>query len=140
MITFAQFQFIKNKFINVNEFQLIKTKISEMEDKEFFHKELIKEFNKIINDTKKKKQTNKEKKPLSPYNLFVKEKMAVLKDKFPDSKERMKKCAELWKQSKVQQIQQVQQSDETDKTNSNNETDKQVVTKKNKKNKNKKKK
>ena len=118
MITFAQFRFIRNKFIDVNEFQLIKTKISEMEDKEFFHKELVKEFNKIINNIKKNKQTNGEKKPLSPYNLFVKEKMAVLKDKFPDSKERMKKCAELWKQSKVQQ------SDETDKTNSNNETDK----------------
>ena len=104
--------------ITVAQFQLIKTKISEMEDKEFFREELFKEFNKIVNDTKKKKQTNGEKKPLSPYNLFVKEKMAVLKDKFPDSKERMKKCAELWKQSKVQQ------SDETDKTNSNNETDK----------------
>ena len=130
MITFAQFRFIRNKFIDVNEFQLIKTKISEMEDKEFFHKELVKEFNKIINNIKKNKQTNGEKKPLSPYNLFVKEKMAVLKDKFPDSKERMKKCAELWKQSKVQQ------SDETDKTNSNNETDKKdkpVVNKNNKK-------
>tara|TARA_Y100000389_G_scaffold76446_1_gene73148 strand:+ start:490 stop:810 length:321 start_codon:yes stop_codon:yes gene_type:complete len=104
-----------------------------MEDKEFFHKELVKEFNKIINNIKKNKQTNGEKKPLSPYNLFVKEKIAVLKDKFPDSKERMKKCAELWKQSKVQQV---QQSDETDKTNSNNDTDKKdkpVVTKNNKK-------
>ena len=115
--------------ITVAQFQLIKTKISEMEDKEFFREELFKEFNKIVNDTKKKKQTNGEKKPLSPYNLFVKEKMAELKDKIPDGKERMKKCAELWKQSKVQQ------SDEDNKKDTDNESDKDekpVVAKKNK--------
>ena len=118
--------------ITVAQFQLIKTKISEMEDKEFFREELFKEFNKIVNDTKKKKQTNGEKKPLSPYNLFVKEKMAELKDEIPDGKERMKKCAELWKQSKVQQI---QQSDEDNKKDTDNESDKDekpVVAKKNK--------
>ena len=116
--------------ITVAQFQLIKTKISEMEDKEFFREELFKEFNKIVNDTKKKKQTNGEKKPLSPYNLFVKEKMAELKDEILDGKERMKKCAELWKQSKVQQ------SDEDNKKNTDNESDKDekpVVAKKNKK-------
>ena len=116
--------------ITVAQFQLIKTKISEMEDKEFFREELVKEFNKIINDTKKKKQTNGEKKPLSPYNLFVKEKMAELKDEIPDGKERMKKCAELWKQSKVQQ------SDEDKKKDTDDESDKNekpVVAKKNKK-------
>jgi hypothetical protein len=116
--------------ITVAQFQLIKTKISEMEDKEFFREELVKEFNKIINDTKKKKQTNGEKKPLSPYNLFVKEKMAELKDEIPDGKERMKKCAELWKQSKVQQ------SDEDNKKDTDDESDKNekpVVAKKNKK-------
>ena len=119
--------------ITVAQFQLIKTKISEMEDKEFFREELFKEFNKIVNDTKKKKQTNGEKKPLSPYNLFVKEKMAELKDEIPDGKERMKKCAELWKQSKVQQV---QQSDEDNKKDTDNESDKDekpVVAKKNKK-------
>ena len=119
--------------ITVAQFQLIKTKISEMEDKEFFREELFKEFNKIVNDTKKKKQTNKEKKALSPYNLFVKEKMAELKDEIPDGKERMKKCAELWKQSKVQQV---QQSDEDNKKDTDNESDKDekpVVAKKNKK-------
>ena len=137
MITFAQFRFIRNKFIDVNEFQLIKTKISEMEDKEFFHKELVKEFNKIINNIKKNKQTNGEKKPLSPYNLFVKEKIAVLKDKFPDSKERMKKCAELWKQSKDQQI---QQSDDDNKKDTDDESDKVEKPVAAKKNKNKKKK
>ena len=118
--------------ITVAQFQLIKTKISEMEDKEFFREELFKEFNKIVNDTKKKKQTNKEKKALSPYNLFVKEKMAELKDEIPDGKERMKKCAELWKQSKVQQV---QQSDEDNKKDTDNESDKDekpVVAKKNK--------
>ena len=118
--------------ITVAQFQLIKTKISEMEDKEFFREELFKEFNKIVNDTKKKKQTNKEKKPLTPYNLFVKEKMAELKDEIPDGKERMKKCAELWKQSKVQQV---QQSDEDNKKDTDNESDKDekpVVAKKNK--------
>ena len=116
--------------ITVAQFQLIKTKISEMEDKEFFREELVKEFNKIINDTKKKKQTNGEKKPLSPYNLFVKEKMAELKDEIPDGKERMKKYAELWKQSKVQQ------SDEDNKKDTDDESDKNekpVVAKKNKK-------
>jgi len=116
--------------ITVAQFQLIKTKISEMEDKEFFREELFKEFNRIVNDTKKKKQTNGEKKPLSPYNLFVKEKMAELKDEIPDGKERMKKCAELWKQSKVQQ------SDEDNKKDTDNESDKDekpVVAKKNKK-------
>ena len=121
--------------ITVVQFQLIKTKISEMEDKEFFREELVKEFNKIINYTKKKKQTNGEKKPLTPYNLFVKEKMAELKDEIPDGKERMKKCAELWKQSKVQQVQQVQQSDEDNKKDTDNESDKDekpVVAKKNK--------
>ena len=107
--------------ITVAQFQLIKTKISEMEDKEFFREELFKEFNKIINDTKKKKQTNKEKKPLSPYNLFVKEKMAELKDKIPDGKERMKKCAELWKQSKDPQI---QQSNDDHKKDTDDESDK----------------
>ena len=119
--------------ITVAQFQLIKTKISEMEDKEFFREELFKEFNKIVNDTKKKKQTNKEKKPLTPYNLFVKEKMAELKDEIPDGKERMKKCAELWKQSKDQQV---QQSDEDHKKDTDNESDKDekpVVAKKNKK-------
>ena len=116
--------------ITVTQFQLIKTKISEMEDKEFFREELFKEFNKIVNDTKKKKQTNGEKKPLSPYNLFVKEKMAELKDEISDGKERMKKCAELWKQSKVQQ------SDEDNKKDTDNESDKDekpVVAKKKKK-------
>ena len=116
--------------ITVAQFQLIKTKISEMEDKEFFREELFKEFNKIVNDTKKKKQTNTEKKPLTPYNLFVKEKMAELKDEIPDGKERMKKCAELWKQSKVQQ------SDEDNKKDTDDESDKNekpVVAKKNKK-------
>ena len=120
--------------ITVAQFQLIKTKISEMEDKEFFREELFKEFNKIVNDTKKKKQTNGEKKPLNPYNLFVKEKMAELKDEIPDGKERMKKCAELWNQSKVQQV---QQSDEDNKKDSDNESDKDekpvVAKKKNKK-------
>ena len=107
--------------ITVAQFQLIKTKISEMEDKEFFREELFKEFNKIVNDTKKKKQTNKEKKPLSPYNLFVTEKMAELKDEIPDGKERMKKCAELWKQSKDPQI---QQSDNDNKNDTDEESDK----------------
>ena len=123
--------------ITVAQFQLIKTKISEMEDKEFFREELVKEFNKIINDTKKKKQTNGEKKPLSPYNLFVKEKMAELKDEIPDGKERMKKCAELWKQSKVQQI---QQSDDHNKKDTDDESDKVEKPVAAKKNKNKKKK
>ena len=117
--------------ITVAQFQLIKTKISEMEDKEFFREELFKEFNKIVNDTKKKKQTNKEKKPLSPYNLFVKEKMAELKDEIPDGKERMKKCAELWKQSKDPQI---QQSDKDHKNDTDDESDKhEKPAKKNKK-------
>ena len=117
--------------ITVAQFQLIKTKISEMEDNEFFREELFKEFNKIVNDTKKKKQTNKEKKPLSPYNLFVKEKMAELKDEIPDGKERMKKCAELWKQSKDPQI---QQSDKDNKNNTDDESDKdEKPAKKNKK-------
>ena len=123
--------------ITVAQFQLIKTKISEMEDKEFFREELVKEFNKIINDTKKKKQTNGEKKPLSPYNLFVKEKMAELKDEIPDGKERMKKCAELWKQSKDQQI---QQSDDDNKKDTDDESDKVEKPVAAKKNKNKKKK
>ena len=123
--------------ITVAQFQLIKTKISEMEDKEFFREELFKEFNKIVNDTKKKKQTNKEKKPLSPYNLFVKEKMAELKDEIPDGKERMKKCAELWKQSKDPQI---QQSDKDHKKDTDDESDKVEKPVAAKKNKNKKKK
>jgi len=123
--------------ITVAQFQLIKTKISEMEEKEFFREELFKEFNKIVNDTKKKKQTNGEKKPLSPYNLFVKEKMAELKDEIPDGKERMKKCAELWKQSKVQQI---QQSDDDNKKDTDDESDKVEKPVAAKKNKNKKKK
>ena len=123
--------------ITVAQFQLIKTKISEMEDKEFFREELFKEFNKIVNDTKKKKQTNKEKKALSPYNLFVKEKMAELKDEIPDGKERMKKCAELWKQSKDPQI---QQSDDDNKKDTDDESDKVEKPVAVKKNKNKKKK
>ena len=123
--------------ITIAQFQLIKTKISEMEDKEFFREELVKEFNKIINDTKKKKQTNGEKKTLSPYNLFVKEKMAELKDEIPDGKERMKKCAELWKQSKDPQI---QQSDDDNKKDTDDESDKVEKPVAVKKNKNKKKK
>ena len=123
--------------ITVAQFQLIKTKISEMEDKEFFREELVKEFNKIINDTKKKKQTNKEKKTLSPYNLFVKEKMAELKDEIPDGKERMKKCAELWKQSKDPQF---HQSDKDQKKDTDDESDKVEKPVAAKKNKNKKKK
>ena len=119
--------------ITVAQFQLIKTKISEMEDKEFFREELVKEFNKIINDTKKKKQTNGEKKPLSPYNLFVKEKMAELKDEIPDGKERMKKCAELWKQSKDQQIQQSDDDNKKDTDDESDKVEKPVVAKKNKK-------
>jgi hypothetical protein len=119
--------------ITVAQFQLIKTKISEMEDKEFFREELVKEFNKIINDTKKKKQTNGEKKPLSPYNLFVKEKMAELKDEIPDGKERMKKCAELWKQSKVQQIQQSDDDNKKDTDDESDKVEKPVAAKKNKK-------
>ena len=119
--------------ITVAQFQLIKTKISEMEDKEFFREELVKEFNKIINDTKKKKQTNGEKKPLSPYNLFVKEKMAELKDEIPDGKERMKKCAELWKQSKVQQIQQSDDDNKKDTDDESDKVEKSVVAKKKKK-------
>ena len=116
--------------ITVAQFQLIKTKISEMEDKEFFREELFKEFNKIVNDTKKKKQTNKEKKTLSPYNLFVKEKMAELKDEIPDGKERMKKCAELWKQSKDQQSDKDQKKDTDDESDKD---EKPVAVKKNKK-------
>jgi hypothetical protein len=123
--------------ITVAQFQLIKTKISEMEDKEFFREELFKEFNKIVNDTKKKKQTNKEKKALSPYNLFVKEKMAELKDEIPDGKERMKKCAELWKQSKDPQF---HQSDDDNKKDTDDESDKVEKPVAAKKNKNKKKK
>ena len=119
--------------ITVAQFQLIKTKISEMEDKEFFREELVKEFNKIINDTKKKKQTNGEKKPLSPYNLFVKEKMAELKDEIPDGKERMKKCAELWKLSKVQQIQQSDDDNKKDTDDESDKVEKPVAAKKNKK-------
>ena len=119
--------------ITVTQFQLIKTKISEMEDKEFFREELFKEFNKIVNDTKKKKQTNGEKKPLSPYNLFVKEKMAELKDEIPDGKERMKKCAELWKQSKVQQIQQSDDDNKKDTDDESDKVEKPVAAKKNKK-------
>jgi hypothetical protein len=119
--------------ITVAQFQLIKTKISDMEDKEFFREELVKEFNKIINDTKKKKQTNGEKKPLSPYNLFVKEKMAELKDEIPDGKERMKKCAELWKQSKVQQIQQSDDDNKKDTDDESDKVEKPVAAKKNKK-------
>jgi hypothetical protein len=119
--------------ITVAQFQLIKTKISEMEDKEFFREELVKEFNKIINDTKKKKQTNGEKKPLSPYNLFVKEKMAELKDEIPDGKERMKKCAELWKQSKDQQIQQSDDDNKKDTDDESDKVEKPVAAKKNKK-------
>ena len=119
--------------ITVAQFQLIKTKISEMEDKEFFREELVKEFNKIINDTKKKKQTNGEKKALSPYNLFVKEKMAELKDEIPDGKERMKKCAELWKQSKVQQIQQSDDDNKKDTDDESDKVEKPVAAKKNKK-------
>ena len=119
--------------ITVAQFQLIKTKISEMEDKEFFREELVKEFNKIINDTKKKKQTNGEKKPLSPYNLFVKEKMAELKDEIPDGKERMKKCAELWKQSKDQQIQQSDDDNKKDTDDESDKVEKSVVAKKKKK-------
>ena len=118
--------------ITVAQFQLIKTKISEMEDKEFFREELFKEFNKIVNDTKKKKQTNKEKKPLSPYNLFVKEKMAELKDEIPDGKERMKKCAELWKQSKDPQIQQSDKDQKKDTDDESDKIEKPVATKKNK--------
>ena len=119
--------------ITVAQFQLIKTKISEMEDKEFFREELFKEFNKIVNDTKKKKQTNGEKKPLSPYNLFVKEKMAELKDEIPDGKERMKKCAELWKQSKDQQIQQSDDDNKKDTDDESDKVEKPVAAKKNKK-------
>ena len=119
--------------ITVAQFQLIKTKISEMEDKEFFREELFKEFNKIVNDTKKKTQTNGEKKPLSPYNLFVKEKMAELKDEIPDGKERMKKCAELWKQSKVQQIQQSDDDNKKDTDDESDKVEKSVVAKKKKK-------
>ena len=119
--------------ITVAQFQLIKTKISEMEDKEFFREELFKEFNKIVNDTKKKKQTNKEKKPLSPYNLFVKEKMAELKDEIPDGKERMKKCAELWKQSKDPQIQQSDKDHKNDTDDESDKDEKPVAVKKNKK-------
>ena len=118
--------------ITIAQFQLIKTKISEMEDKEFFREELVKEFNKIINDTKKKKQTNGEKKALSPYNLFVKEKMAELKDEIPDGKERMKKCAELWKQSKDPQIQQSNEDNKKDTDDESDKVEKPVAAKKNK--------
>jgi hypothetical protein len=52
------------------------------------------------NKTKSTKiKTDKEPKELTAYQLFVKEKMPEVKDKFPP-KERMKEIAKLWKESK----------------------------------------
>jgi hypothetical protein len=52
------------------------------------------------NKTKSTKiKTDKEPKKPTAYQLFVKEKMPEVKDKFPP-KERMKEIAKLWKESK----------------------------------------
>ena len=56
--------------------------------------------NAMNNKTKSTKiKTDKEPKELTAYQLFVKEKMPEVKDKF-HPKERMKEIAKLWKESK----------------------------------------
>lgn len=84
----------KSNIISLVELKTIKSKILEMENKEYSYMELMRKLKFIINTTLKKKKV------VSNYNLFVKEKMFELKNIIPNSKERLKKCAELWNEQK----------------------------------------
>lgn len=69
-------------------------------NQEYDNKELVKQFKqtcKLFNKTQKKER------PLSDYNIFVKDKMKELKETEPflTSRERMKKIGKLWTQYKV---------------------------------------
>ena len=83
-------------------------------DKEYTRSELSKLLTMVyyqINSVKKNKKTKKEdnndnvpKKKREPtaYNLFVKEKMPIIKEEFPDlsRQDLMKKVGEMWKAQK----------------------------------------
>ena len=73
----------------------------EIADKHDFKKTM---YNVVKNAMKNKTKTtkikaNKESKEPTAYQLFVKEKMEKVKDKFPP-KERMKEIAKMWKEEK----------------------------------------
>jgi len=69
-------------------------------EKEYTLKELTSILSECFKDANKKLKKNK---PPSQYNLFVKEKMPVLKEQFPEMtrQDLMKKVGELWKSTKT---------------------------------------
>ena len=93
MTTLTNAQMLENMITILN-----KMKITDEDD---FKKTMNNAIKNAMNDKKKstKIKTDKESKPPTAYQLFVKEKMAEIKDTVP-AKERMKKIAEMWKAQK----------------------------------------
>ena len=73
----------------------------EITDEDDFKKTMNNAIKNAMNNKTKttKIKANKEPKEPTAYQLFVKEKMPEVKDKFP-AKERMKKIAEMWGEEK----------------------------------------
>ena len=93
MTTLTNAQMLENMITILN-----KMKITDEDD---FKKTMNNAIKNAMNDKKKstKIKTDKESKPPTAYQLFVKEKMAEIKDTVP-AKERMKKIGEMWKAQK----------------------------------------
>jgi hypothetical protein len=90
----------------VNDFVSYYTENNENVSLDDMKKKLTEIYKSNSNSKKNKKSKNdgdtteKKKKEASPYNIFMKEQMHVMKDTVPDAKERMKKVAELWSNQK----------------------------------------
>jgi len=90
----------------VNDFVSYYTENNENVSLDDMKKKLTEIYKSNSNSKKNKKSkndddtTDKKKKEASPYNIFMKEQMHVMKDTVPDAKERMKKVAELWSNQK----------------------------------------
>jgi hypothetical protein len=84
---------------------ILKEKITKMPNEINNKKEIEKYFKEALNETikeLKKNNEDKEKKPLTKYQEFMKETQKKLKDEFPDltAKERFIKVAEEWQKEK----------------------------------------
>ena len=84
---------------------ILKEKITKMPNEIKYKKEIEKYFKEALNETikeLKKNNEDKEKKPLTKYQEFMKETQKKLKDEFPDltAKERFIKVAEEWQKEK----------------------------------------
>lgn len=84
---------------------ILKEKITKMPNEINNKKEIEKYFKEALNETikeLKKNNEDKEKKPLTKYQEFMKETQKKLKDEFPNltAKERFIKVAEEWQKEK----------------------------------------